>query len=100
MAKPSEKLAESLQALHELQANGTVTIRSANLSRTHRERLLRNGFLQEVIKGWYFPTRPDETAGEGIDKLSYIPLHIFDNLPCYSAAAYFHDTKARIRSIR
>jgi hypothetical protein len=36
----------------------------------------------------------------GIDKLSYIPLHILDNLPCYSAAAYFHDTKARIRSIR
>jgi len=36
----------------------------------------------------------------GIDKLSYVPLHILDNLPCYSAAAYFHDTKARIRSIR
>ncbi|MCG7980749.1 MAG: Fic family protein [gamma proteobacterium symbiont of Clathrolucina costata] len=64
MAKPSEKLAESLQALHELQARGTVAIRSADLSRTHRERLLRNGFLQEVIKGWYVPTRPDETAGE------------------------------------
>jgi fido (protein-threonine AMPylation protein) len=64
MAKPSEKLAESLEALHELQAQGTVAIRSADLSRTHRERLLRNGFLQEVIKGWYVPTRPDETAGE------------------------------------
>ncbi len=64
MAKPSEKLAESLEALHELQAHGTVAIRSADLSRTHRERLLRNGFLQEVIKGWYVPTRPDETAGE------------------------------------
>lgn len=64
MAKPSEKLAESLRALHELQAHGTVAIRSADLSRTHRERLLRNGLLQEVIKGWYVPTRPDETAGE------------------------------------
>lgn len=64
MAKPSEKLAESLEALHELQARGTVAIRSADLSRTHRERLIRNGFLQEVIKGWYVPTRPDETAGE------------------------------------
>ena len=64
MAKPSEKLAESLEALRELQARGTVAIRSADLSRTHRERLIRNGFLQEVIKGWYVPTRPDETAGE------------------------------------
>jgi fido (protein-threonine AMPylation protein) len=64
MAKPSEKLAESLEALHELQAQGAVAIRSRDLSRTHRERLLRNGFLQEVIKGWYVPTRPDETAGE------------------------------------
>lgn len=64
MAKPSEKLAESLGALHELQTQGTVAIRSADLTRTHRERLLRNGFLQEVIKGWYVPTRPDETAGE------------------------------------
>jgi len=64
MAKPSEKLAKSLEALHELQAQDTVAIRSADLSRTHRERLLRNGFLQEVIKGWYVPTRLDETAGE------------------------------------
>jgi len=64
MAKPSEKLAESLEILHQLQEQGSVAIRSADLSRTHRERLCKNGFLQEVIKGWYFPARPDETAGE------------------------------------
>ncbi len=64
MAKPSEKLAESLEALHELQARGSVAMRSADLSRTHRERLIRNGFLQQVIKGWYVPARPDETVGE------------------------------------
>ena len=34
------------------------------MSRTHRERLLSNGFLQEVIKGWYIPSRPDEVKGE------------------------------------
>jgi len=28
------------------------------------ERLLRNGFLQEVIKGWYIPSRPDEVKRE------------------------------------
>jgi len=64
MEKTSEKLAESLEALHVLQAEGTVAIRSNSLSRTHRERLLRNGFLKEVIKGWYVPTRPDEAADE------------------------------------
>ncbi len=64
MASPSEKLAESLEGLHELQERGIVAIRSGDLTRTHRERLCKNGFLQEVIKGWYIPTRPDETAGE------------------------------------
>ena len=64
MPKPSEKLAESLEVLHQLQEHGTVAIRSGDLTRTHRERLCKNGFLQEVIKGWYIPARPDETAGE------------------------------------
>lgn len=64
MVTPSEKLADSLDALKRLQDHGVVAIRSANLSRAHRERLLKNGFLQEVIKGWYIPARPDEGAGE------------------------------------
>lgn len=64
MAKPSEKLAESLEVLHALQERGLVVIRSGDLTRAHRERLSRNGFLQEIIKGWYIPARPDETAGE------------------------------------
>ncbi|GMT40571.1 MAG: hypothetical protein IEMM0001_1306 [bacterium] len=64
MTKPSEKLAESLEVLHALQKRGVVAIRSGDLTRTHRERLCQNGFLQEVIKGWYVPARPDETAGE------------------------------------
>jgi len=64
MATPQEKLAEALEALKALQDGGTVAIRSTDLSRLHRERLLKNGFLQEVMKGWYIPARPDETAGE------------------------------------
>lgn len=64
MATPSEKLAESLEVLHQLQGHDVVAIRSGDLSRTHRERLGQNGFLQEVIKGWYIPARPDEPAGE------------------------------------
>lgn len=64
MASPSEKLAESLEVLRGLQEQGVVAIRSAGISRVHRERLLKNGFLQEVMKGWYIPARPDEPAGE------------------------------------
>jgi len=64
MATPSEKLAGSLEVLHQLQSRGLVAIRSSELSRTHRERLIQNGFLQEVIKGWYIPSRPDGASGE------------------------------------
>lgn len=64
MAKPSEKLAESLETLHTLQAKGKVAVRSADLARPHRERLVKSGFLQEVMKGWYIPMRPDDKAGE------------------------------------
>lgn len=64
MAAPSEKLAESLEVLSALQKEGAVAIRSADLSRVHRERLLKGGFLQEVMKGWYIPARPNEPAGE------------------------------------
>ncbi len=64
MATPSEKLAQSLEALHALQARGLVAIRSGDLTRTHRERLLKGGFLQEVMKGWYIPSRPDDPTGE------------------------------------
>lgn len=45
-------------------SGGGVAIRSRALSRTHRERLLKNGFLKEVIKGWYIPARPDEIPGD------------------------------------
>lgn len=64
MATPSEKLAESLSALKTLQDQGVTAIRSNQLSRTHRQRLLKSGFIQEVMKGWYISIRPDEPAGE------------------------------------
>jgi fido (protein-threonine AMPylation protein) len=65
MATPSEKLAESLELLHKLQnANGAAAMRAKDLPRTHRERLKANGFLREVMKGWYVPSRPDEKEGD------------------------------------
>lgn len=64
MAAPHDKLAESLQVLQELQSGGVIALRSNQLSRTHRERLLKQGFLKEVMKGWYIPARPDELPGD------------------------------------
>jgi hypothetical protein len=64
MASPAEKLAASLEVLKGLQDSDIVAIRSADLSRTHRERLLKNGFIQEVMKGWYVPSDPEEHRGE------------------------------------
>ncbi|MCA0397688.1 MAG: Fic family protein [Bacteroidetes bacterium] len=64
MATPNDKLAESLQVLQELQNGGVIAIRSNQLSRTHRERLLKQGFLKEVMKGWYIPAGPDELPGD------------------------------------
>ena len=61
MTKPYEKLADSLDSLQVIQDKGIVAIRSADLSRTHRERLVKSGFLQPVMKGWYIPTNPLST---------------------------------------
>jgi len=62
--KPHEKLAKSLEILRALQARDVVAVRSADLTRTHRERLVKNGFLQQVMKGWYIPVHPDDLTGE------------------------------------
>ncbi|MGA1983748.1 MAG: Fic family protein [Acidobacteriaceae bacterium] len=65
MATPPEKLAQSLEILEKLQSsNGAAAIRARDLSRTHRERLFASGFLQQVIKGWFIPSRPDDVKGE------------------------------------
>lgn len=63
MATPSEKLADSLEALRKIQEQKTI-IQTSELSRTHRGRLLKSGFLREVIKGWYILSRPDELEGD------------------------------------
>ncbi len=64
MAAPSEKLARSLEALKKLRDRDVIAIRSSDLERLDRERLVKNGFLQPVMKGWYITSRPDEVAGE------------------------------------
>ncbi len=65
MAKSAEKLAASLEALKKFQdGRGIAVIRSRDLTRTHRDRLVAGGFLREVIKGWYVATRPGGRPGD------------------------------------
>lgn len=64
MSTQTEKLASSLDALKVIQDSGSIAIKTTDLSRSHREKLLKNGFIQEVMKGWYIPTSPNEPIGE------------------------------------
>jgi hypothetical protein len=64
MATPNEKLAASLTALRKLQKGGRRVLQSQELSRTDRERLLQNGFVQEVMKGWLISFHPGARDGD------------------------------------
>lgn len=60
-----EKLAGSLEVLRELQhESGAAAVRSRDISRTHRDRLVRSGFLVEILKGWYIPSQPNMAQGD------------------------------------
>lgn len=64
MSSPHQKLAESLLKLKELQDRGIIAIKGDDLSRVHKERLVKNGFLREIIKGWYISTPHHEQIGD------------------------------------
>lgn len=66
MATPSEKLAVSLEELKSLQERGIIAIKSEMLSRTNRERLLKNKFIEEVYKGWYVTVAPSSNTGSTV----------------------------------
>src|SRR5882762_6952606 len=74
MPSPNEKLAESLGVLKELQQGNRRVFRSDDLSRLHRERLVENGFLQEVMKGWLISSSPDAQVGESTPWRTMAPV--------------------------
>jgi hypothetical protein len=61
---PNEKLATSLSELRKLQAGGRRVFQSKEFGRVHRERLVKNGFLREVLKGWLITTSPGTDTGD------------------------------------
>lgn len=64
MATPKEKLAASLTVLRDLQKSGRRVFKSQEFTRVHRERLLQNSFLQEVMKGWLISSSPGARDGD------------------------------------
>jgi len=64
MPGPSEKLAESLKVLWKLQQRKSlIAIKTSEIPRLHKERLMKTGFLKEVAKGWYVATNPNNHQG-------------------------------------
>src|ERR1700691_5299422 len=64
MATLHQKLAASLEKLRKLQGGGRHVLRSKEFPRADRERLLTQGFLREVVKGWVISTSPEAAPGD------------------------------------
>ena len=79
------KVVESRDNIH--------VVHTSELSRTDRELLLRGGWLQEIIKGWYLLVRPEILPGESSawyatfwDFLHVYLTHFYGEEYCLSAA--------------
>ncbi|NBB83589.1 MAG: cell filamentation protein Fic [Alphaproteobacteria bacterium] len=64
MADARSKLATSLAVLRERQSGGKAVFRTSAFGRTDRERLIRHGFLREIVKGWVMSASPAAQDGD------------------------------------
>lgn len=73
MANIQELLADSLEVLRQLQDKEPNLILHGTevISRTHLNRMLSNGWLKEVMKGWYIPSRPGSEGDTTVWYTSY-----------------------------
>jgi len=89
MATQQEKLASSLSILKSIQDRGRAVQVSKHkeLTRVHRERLQKAGFLKPVIPGWYLQSRPDENDGDTTSW--YAAMEAF--VAAYAESRFGHD---------
>lgn len=73
MASIQDKLAESLKVLKDYQDShkNTIIRGYSVLGDTHTKRLLENGYLQPIIKGWYMPSFPGNEGDTTVWYASY-----------------------------
>ncbi|MBF0380341.1 MAG: Fic family protein [Magnetococcales bacterium] len=64
MPTANENLAVSLKYLQKLQKNEDRVFQSHKLTRVHRERLVRQGFLKSIMDGWLVSWNPGTTPGD------------------------------------
>lgn len=64
MSKPNEKLAESLKILQKEQRESGKAIKTKQITRTHRERLVKNKFLTKVTREWFIINNPSNKDGD------------------------------------
>lgn len=64
MATPNQKLAASLTVLRDRQRGGRRVFQAQEFTRVHRERLLKQGFLREALRGWLISSSPNTLDGE------------------------------------
>jgi fido (protein-threonine AMPylation protein) len=64
MPTPQQNLAAALKELQKLQKDGRNVFSSAEFPRLTRERLVRQGFLQPVVRGWLISSKPGVTPGD------------------------------------
>lgn len=77
MATIQEKLAESLSVLKDYQdehGDNPVIKGAATLGEIHTKRLVDNGYLKMVIKGWYIPSFPGNEGDSTVWYVSYWPF--------------------------
>lgn len=75
-----DRLAEALRsARRAADSNGAEIIRSDQITRSERELLLQNQWIEEIIRGWYLLGRPDIRAGDS----SRWYAHFWDFLALY-----------------
>ncbi len=73
MSNHKDKLAASLEILRGLR--NKAVIRSSDLTRTHRERLVKQGLLVPVLKGWYLKSRPGKNFEDSFWEFCAAYLH-------------------------
>lgn len=73
MASMQEKLADSLKVLKNYQdSHDNMVIKGYSvLGETHTKRLLDNGYLKAIIKGWYMPSFPGSEGDTTVWYASY-----------------------------
>ncbi|WP_144152880.1 Fic family protein [Paraburkholderia sp. BCC1885] len=90
MATPNEKLAASLSVLKGLQDQGITVFRASahpELTRVHRERLVKANLLKFISPGWYLPNNP--TDGEGDSTHWYANMEAF--IAAYATGRFGRD---------